>query len=82
MKTVYLILYLWHTQGSGGWHDCAQMGGPSMSIAPMPSLSVCEEVGRHAKELADQQGTRRSASLATGTLSEPAVYRCIEVASK
>lgn len=67
MKTVYLILYLYHSQ----WGGSASTGGPSIAITQMPSLVACEAVGAQAKTLADSR-----------IPAVDAAYRCIEVASK
>lgn len=73
MKSVFLILYLWH----GGTR-----GGPAITVAPMPSLAACQQVGTQAKTLADSQ-PREHEREGWGIASEgdfrPAVFRCIEV---
>lgn len=75
MKTVYLILYLYHSH----WGGSASTGGPSITVAPMPSLAACEAVGTQAKSLADSRIPDVGGNI---WRSIPAVYRCIEVASK
>ncbi len=42
MKTVYLMLFLWHNT----YH-----GSPSLTMTPMPSLAACEVAGFFAAEL-------------------------------
>jgi len=68
MKVVYLILYLFHDRG------------PAISIAPMPSIAVCESVGAEAKRFADERpnGPRALPDWAYRG-DRLAVYRCIEV---
>lgn len=61
-KSVFLIMYLWHTAGSGQ----SSIGGPAMTVAQMPSLTVCEKVGAVAEAC-------RSASCASKLLVEPSL---------
>lgn len=79
---IFLILYLWHGDGSGNY----SIGGPSISVSAMPSIAVCEQVGAAAKRLADEQvGVAARPSRCDGFLndtsgfcsSRPAVFRCI-----
>jgi hypothetical protein len=72
-KSVFLIMYLWHTAGGGN----SAVGGPAMTVVPMPSLVVCEKVGAVAKTFADQRVTKGDWN--TYHASLPAEYRCIEV---
>lgn len=74
MKTVFLILYLWHSdQTSHHFHydnnRAGMNGGPVLRIERMESLRQCDAVGKEVKNLADAQPH--------GT--EPVAYRCIEV---
>lgn len=81
MKTVYLVLYLWHAAREGN----AGLGGPQLTIQPMPSVQVCEAVGAAAKALADAQRPYPAADFRSpppdGTYranySPPAAYRCV-----
>lgn len=73
MKSVFLIMYLWHTAGGGQ----SSVGGPAMTITPMPSLVVCEKVGVVVKAFADQQAP--PAIYWANHSAKPAEFRCIEV---
>ncbi len=73
MKSVFVIMYLWHTAGSGQ----SSIGGPAMTVAQMPSLTVCEKVGAVAKAFADRQAV--PANYWSNLHSAPAEFRCIEV---
>lgn len=77
MKAVFLLFYVWHHFGSD-WDSKSQMGGPALTVSPMPSLAVCEAVGRLAKEFADGEGMGRRHG-GPESYSRPAVYRCVEV---
>lgn len=72
-KSVFLIVYLWHTAGGGQ----SSVGGPTMTVTPMPSLVVCERVGAVAKAFAEQQAP--PTNYWAHHLSKPAEFRCIEV---
>jgi hypothetical protein len=74
MKSVFLIMYLWHTAGGGQ----SSIGGPAMTVVPMPSLVVCEKVGAVAKAFADQRGIPKN-FWSGNAATLPAEYRCIEV---
>jgi hypothetical protein len=76
VKTVFLILYLWHADkihdgeaGRSSGVGVGMNGGPVLKIEPMPSLKSCESVGVAVKLLVDMQEHSTKA----------AVYRCIEV---
>lgn len=73
MKSVFLIMYLWHTAGSGQ----SSIGGPAMTVAQMPSLTVCEKVGAEAKAFTDRQAVPKN--YWSNLYSVPAEFRCIEV---
>ena len=59
MKTVFLILYFWHsaTLEKTGYHywTLSQTGGPVFELKEMPNLTTCEVVGAKAKEIVDKQ---------------------------
>jgi len=74
MKTIFLIVYLWHEWGGGN----ASTGGPSLSITPMPSWSICDKAGRAAKEFADAQKAP-TAGFLSAWVAHPASYRCVEI---
>lgn len=85
MKTVFLIVYLWHASGAGDYSGGS--GGPALTIAQMPSLAACEVVGRVAKETVDQNGPEYPNAGAIGRYEppfrftvKPSAYRCVEVA--
>lgn len=42
MKSVFLVMYLWHTWAYGTY---AGLGDPALTITPMPSKAICESVG-------------------------------------
>lgn len=78
MKTVFLILFIWHgqTYKSGYSHinmaypvALAAVGEPRLQIESVPSLSACEALGAAIKDMADAQPTSQ----------QPVVYRCIAV---
>ncbi len=81
MKTVFLILYLWHADRVDvyGYRErsVGLNGGPVLKIEAMPSLRACEAVGAAAKALADQMQHGANPADDRGL---PAVYRCVEVA--
>lgn len=82
MKTIWLFIYIWHAHGNT-WDSRTQMGGPSMTITPMPSIATCEEVGKQAKDFADLHSKMQRKSTGMGdpySISSPAEYRCVEVA--
>lgn len=70
MKTAWLLLYLWHQTGIG--QDAS--GGPSLVVAAMPSLQICEIVGTEAKAFADTQSSPRHSYD-----PKSAAYRCVQV---
>ena len=74
-KSVFLIMYLWHTAGGGQ----SSVGGPAMTVTPMPSLVVCEKVGIVVKTFADEQMKSTSGMLWVHAPPKPAEFRCIEV---
>lgn len=78
----FLILHLWHADH----FQQSATGGPSLAIAPMPSLAVCEQVGAAAKKFADEErNEQRGDSFWIETVgphanaSLPAAFRCIAV---
>ena len=73
-KSVFLIMYLWHTAGSSQ----SSIGGPAITVAQMPSLTVCEKVGAEAKAFADQRAIPKN-YWAGNHATRPAEFRCIEV---
>ncbi len=74
-KAVFLIMYLWHDENAGR----SSVGGPSLSVVPMPSIAICEKVGAVAKVFADQHQPTSFRLWSNSNLSKPAEYRCIEV---
>lgn len=80
MKIVYLFFYLWHYEASGN----ASAGGPAITIQAMPSRTMCEQVGKHAKQFADKQPHASSdlALFGHNIRYYPSTYECIEVAEE
>lgn len=52
MKSAYLILYFWHSIYGG--YNQGGTGGPVVQIISMPSMSICETIGKAAKEMIDK----------------------------
>ena len=80
MKTVFLILYLYHGVYANGAGKAT--GGPALTITQMPSLSACEVAGSAAKGLVDaaRVDPAEKESFYALLRGQFAVYRCIEVA--
>lgn len=68
MKTVFLVMYLWHTWAPGA---NAGHGGPALTVTPMPSKEICEKVG-------EMLSTRLKQNDLPPTSSKT-YYWCIEV---
>lgn len=79
MKYVYLVLWLWHNNYNGN----ASTGGPAVTVAPMPSLAVCEKVGAEVKARFDSQAPpnipRWYVDISKTWHREPARFYCVEV---
>ena len=79
-QLVYLVLYLWHADVSPAYGGGT--GGPVLTIQQVPTIAVCEQLGRAAKELADSLRPAPVVTTINSLNSPPATYRCVAIKSQ